>query len=440
MIAYLLKVNVTIVLLYAFYKLMLSRDTFFIWKRVTLLAIIVISVISPLLNFGGWLQHQEQVKAVANVYNEVVMPELKVGLIYASSDNWEVLKTIFSVLYLVVVMLLFVRVLVQLMSVLNMAKKCEKSEIHGVHVRITDENIAPFSFFKLIFVNLELHSNELKEILSHEQAHAKQWHSIDVLVGELTCVIFWYNPFMWLLNRDIRNNLEYLADSAVVNEGYNAKEYQYHLLGLTYKKAAANLHNNFNVLTLKERIKMMNKKRTKEFGKFKYLFLLPTFATVILVGCNMNNEQGEQEDKTESIVVSQSSTGIDSTERTETVSVQITSDKTPQESINDVRKVAEKMPQFQGGQAALSKYLMENISYPADALTDKIEGMVIVQFVVKADGSIGDTKIVKGVSSSLNAEAERVVKSLPKFEPGMQEGKPVDVLFTLPISFKIPNK
>ena len=72
-------------------------------------------------------------------------------------------------------------------------------------------------------------------------------------------------------------------------------------------------------------------------------------------------------------------------------------------------------------------------------MAENIEGMVIVQFVVKADGSVGNTKIMKGVNPSLDAEAERVVKSLPKFEPGMQEGKAVDVLFTLPITFKIPN-
>lgn len=411
MIAYLLKVNIAIALFYAFYKLLLSKDTFFVWRRVTLLAVLAVSVVLPLLGIGEWIQGQKSIQAVAGVYNAVVLPEIKVGLNGVSHDGLRAVNVVVPILYSVVCIALIIRIVIQLVSILNMSRKSEKSEIMGIPVRVVHGNITPFSFFKLMFINPSLHKhNELEEILSHEQAHASQWHSIDVLIGEIACSVLWYNPFVWLLNREIRNNLEYLADNAVVGEGHNVKEYQYHLLGLTYKKAAANLYNNFNVLPLKERIKMMNKKRTKGIGRAKYLLFVPMVAA-LLIGCNIEDVRAGEKNASEATV-----------ERKEPL------------------KAAERMPQFPGGNAALMKWVMDNLTYPADALADKVEGMVFVQFVVKADGGIGDVKIVRKLSPSLDAEAERVIKSLPRFEPGMQEGKPVDVLFTLPISFKIPNK
>lgn len=420
---YLLEVNITIALFYAFYRLLLSRDTFFVWRRMTLVVCIVLSICLPLVNISNWVSLQEPLKAISDVYNEVMLPELVVGAaVEARGMVMQIAIGCMKVLYLLVATSLLVRFMIQLVSIVRLSCKSEKRNICGVDVRVLKGDLTPFSFFRLIFVNPSLHEEkELDEIITHECAHAEQWHSVDVILGELACVVFWYNPFMWLVKREIRNNLEFLADNRVLREGYDTKSYQYHLLGLTYQKAAANLYNNFNVLPLKERIKMMNKKRTKGIGRAKYALLLPMVA-LLLIGCNINQKQATTEE--------QAKDTTEITQNVETVDSAVTEEET-------VYKEADKMPEFPGGVAALMQFLSKNVKYPEDAMKEKAEGSVIIKFVVQKDGTIGATNIVRKVHPSLDAEAERLVKSLPKFEPGLMNGNPVNVWFTIPITFKL---
>ena len=107
------------------------------------------------------------------------------------------------------------------------------------------------------------------------------------------------------------------------------------------------------------------------------------------------------------------------------------------ENKNTVYRSVEQMPRFPGGEAALVKYLESHINYPPVAAKNKIEGHVIVQFIVKNDGSIGEVKVVRSLEKDLDNEAIRVIKSLPKFIPGRQDGKEVSVWYTLPVKFKL---
>ena len=99
--------------------------------------------------------------------------------------------------------------------------------------------------------------------------------------------------------------------------------------------------------------------------------------------------------------------------------------------------VVEEMPQFPGGQAALLEYLSKNIKYPVVAEENGVQGRVIVTFVVERDGSITDVKVVKSVDPSLDKEATRVVKSMPKWQPGKQNGSAVRVKYTVPVTFRL---
>ncbi len=102
-----------------------------------------------------------------------------------------------------------------------------------------------------------------------------------------------------------------------------------------------------------------------------------------------------------------------------------------------VFRSVEQMPLFPGGEVALMKYFASHINYPPMAAQNNVEGKVILQFVVKKDGTIGDVKVVRSVDKDLDKEAIRVIKSLPKFTPGRQNGKPVSVWYTVPVSFKL---
>lgn len=284
MLAYFLKINVAIALFYAFYRLFFYKDTFFTWRRAALLCFFAISAVYPLLNIQTWITEQEPMVAMADLYADIVLPEFTITPEQATSDWKTLLLQTVGFAYWGMVIVLAIRFFIQLAGIIRLAFRCRKAKIENTNVHLLRQASGPFSFFHWIFIHPTSHTeDELSEILTHEQTHANQWHSIDVLVSEIVCIFCWFNPFAWLMKREIRTNLEYLADNRVLETGHDSKAYQYHLLGLSHHKAAATIYNSFNVLPLKKRIKMMNKKRTREIGRTKYLMFLPLAALLMII-------------------------------------------------------------------------------------------------------------------------------------------------------------
>ena len=284
MLAYFLKINVAIALFYAFYRLFFYKDTFFTWRRAALLCFFAISAVYPLLNIQTWITEQEPMVAMADLYADIVLPEFTITPEQATSDWKTLLLQTVGFAYWGMVIVLAIRFFIQLAVIIRLSFRCRKAKIGNTNVHLLRQASGPFSFFHWIFIHPTSHTeDELSEILTHEQTHANQWHSIDVLVSEIVCIFCWFNPFAWLMKREIRTNLEYLADNRVLETGHDSKAYQYHLLGLSHHKAAATIYNSFNVLPLKKRIKMMNKKRTREIGRTKYLMFLPLAALLMII-------------------------------------------------------------------------------------------------------------------------------------------------------------
>lgn len=282
---YFLKINVAIALFYAFYRLFFYKDTFFAWRRTALLCFFAVSAAVPLLDIQQWIVQQEPMAAMADLYAAVVLPELTLTLTPQPETDWrQLMADGIVVAYWLVAALLALRFLFQLAGIVRLARRCPTQKIDGTTVHLLPRAEGPFSFFRWIFVCPDAHTgDELHEILTHERTHARQWHSIDVLTGELACIICWFNPFTWLMKREIRTNLEYMADEKVLETGHDSRTYQYHLLGLSHHKAAATIYNSFNVLPLKKRIIMMNKQRTRAIGRTKYLMFLPLAALLMIV-------------------------------------------------------------------------------------------------------------------------------------------------------------
>jgi beta-lactamase regulating signal transducer with metallopeptidase domain len=156
-----------------------------------------------------------------------------------------------------------VRFIWQLITIFRIKHKSVPKRIGTQNVYHLSDEMLPFSFFRWIFINTEVHSEEeLKQILLHEQIHVQQWHSLDIVLAESLCIFFWWNPIVWLMKKEIAINLEYLADSEILRKGVNSRDYQYHLLRLTYHETAVQIVNNFNVSQLKQRIMMMNKNKS----------------------------------------------------------------------------------------------------------------------------------------------------------------------------------
>lgn len=282
---YFLKINVAIALFYAFYRLFFYKDTFFAWRRTALLCFFAVSAAVPLLDIQQWIVQQEPMAAMADLYAAVVLPELTLTLTPQPETDWrQLVADGIVVAYWLVAALLALRFLVQLAGIVRLARRCPTQKMDGTTVHLLPRAEGPFSFFRWIFVCPDAHTgDELHEILTHERTHARQWHSIDVLTGELACIVCWFNPFAWLMKREIRTNLEYMADEKVLETGHDSRTYQYHLLGLSHHKAAATIYNSFNVLPLKKRIIMMNKRRTRAIGRTKYLMFLPLAALLMIV-------------------------------------------------------------------------------------------------------------------------------------------------------------
>ena len=438
-LAYFLKINVAIALFYAFYRLFFHKDTFFHWRRIALLCFFAISLLYPLLNIEGWIKAHEPMVAMADLYATIILPEQVVTIPQETEINWqELIKLLTGIIYWSGVLLLTARFFLQLGSIMRLHFQCSKSQLKGVRVHLLKKEAGPFSFFHWIFIHPQSHTDsEISEIITHEETHARQYHSIDVLISEIMCIFCWFNPFSWLMKREVRSNLEYMADSRVLETGHDSKSYQYHLLGLAHHKAAANLSNSFNVLPLKNRIKMMNKRRTKEIGRTKYLMFLPLAAFLMIIS-NIEvvarttkefakemmaapEEQGvSQTELANGPELPDGMTGVATlqdkkgTQKTKEVAPPPPPAPVKSATVNDsvVFEVVEEMPDFPGGQSALMEYLAKNIKYPATAHENGKQGRVIVMFVVKKDGSISDVKTVRGVDPYLDKEAERVLPCL----------------------------
>ena len=413
---YLLKANVGIALFYAFYKLFCQRDTFFQWRRFALLSFLGISFIYPLLNIQDWVKEQPAMYELADYYaNWMATEEITATTpVVIDAHQLPSLLTLGIYLYYIGVIVMSFRFIAQLCSVFRMRWKGTRSMIDGQRIISIPTEADPFSFFGWIFLYLpSLKDESRQEILKHEQTHARQWHSMDVILCELINIVCWFNPFAWLIKTEIRLNLEYLADNKVAETTSDCKMYQYHLLHLVNKNVQTGLCNNFNVSHLKHRIIMMNKKRTHTTGRIKYALFVPLAAALLIasnISCISSEKQEEISEKQESRAAE-----------------------------GEVFQVVEEMPEFPGGMGECMKWLGQNIKYPADAKEKGVQGRVIVQFVVEKDGTIVNAKVVRGVDPDLDAEALRVVNQSPKWKPGKQKGEAVRVKYTLPIMFRLGN-
>ena len=278
---YVLQVNVGLLVFYLLYRGLLARDTFLGMRRLYWWAAWVLAFLYPLVELGVWGRTETPLQVVMADYAEA-MTVVVSAVAPEETAAWSWQDGV-ALLWAAGASALLLRMLVQLAVVCRLARRGKRMEWHGVRVLAVEGENVPFSFFRWIFVQPGNHSEgELEEILAHEQAHVRQWHSLDVVVSELLCCLFWFNPAVWLAKRCVRQNLEFLADRAVVHSGFDRKNYQYHLLRLSYGVNIGQIVNNFNVSPLKKRIMMMNKKKSRHAGALKYALLLPVAGLLVL--------------------------------------------------------------------------------------------------------------------------------------------------------------
>ena len=442
---YLVKTSVAFALFFGLYLLLFRRDTFLVAKRIYLLASLLFSALMPFITFHLSADEKPRIPT-AWLSEVVVVPFSSQAHAKAEVLDWQ--NVLVTAMFMVSIVFL-IRFGLQLFEVFRLKYRNLSRKVNGYTViNISDNQVSPFSFFKWIFAGANTWEQDVEnEILRHEMVHVKQWHSADVMLSELFCIVFWWNPFVWCYRREIRINHEYLADRGVLSVGFNPQQYQYLLLQTLAITNRIPINNHFNVSQLKQRIAMMNKKQSPMPSVAKYLLMMPLAGLLIAGNAVKASPMKLLDGISENAVTSKS--GEETRSQAEanglTSSKTVTSkeDNTQfNEKKNEVKKKkafvgVEQMPQFQGGENALMDYLSQNIRYPKVAAENGIQGRVTVRFIIDETGLVTDAVVIKGLDPSCDQEAIRVVKAMPKWIPGKQNGEVVPVYYTLPISYRL---
>ena len=278
---FLFKVNIALLLFCAGYYLVLRHLTFYTLNRIYLVAAIIFATIYPKINLSGFLQHHQQIARPVQVIILNWQAPAKALIKPIAQPNYWLWAEV--VLWTGVV-LFALRLLVQLYSLYKLYRSSTAATIHNHDVRVINSDTGPFSFWKSIYINPAKHEpSDLRSILLHEHIHVSEWHTLDVLLAELSTIFYWFNPGVWLMKKAVRENIEFITDRKILKNGTDSKQYQYSLVNVSFSAAPQGIVNHFNISTIKKRIIMMNAKRSSKFTLTRYAFLVPAVVALLLV-------------------------------------------------------------------------------------------------------------------------------------------------------------
>ena len=409
---YIIKSALTLALLYTCIMPLLEKETFHRLNRIIVLGCLLLSFIIPLIHFTGGTN-----QTIDMVRQAVQLPEI---LIDGNADKQSVwsLTDILICIYTLGGVAMLSLTAIQTMSLMLRLRRCEHiTDNRGNIIILTDYATSPFCLFHYIVMSHDDYANNRCFVLTHEQEHIRLRHYIDLIILQFATIIQWFNPFVWLIGKNLKAIHEFEVDEAVLNKGIDATQYQKFLVVKAVGNRLQPFANNLNKESLKRRIIMMNQKKSNRWMMLKALFIIPV-ATLALS-------------------VFASNTGTMTREAVHTANTLPTANLQTQQTATKIYAVVEEMPKFKGGELAMMEFLMKNMKYPQTAVKAKLEGKAIVGFVVGKDGTISDVHITKSAGHAvLDEEAMRVVKSMPAWEPGKQKGKPVNVKYNVPITFR----
>ena len=415
--AYLIKSSVCILFYELFYRLFLRGETFHRLNRMILLMSLVLSLLLPLLDVSGWFSFAGQdgampVTELTFSLQELVVDQRTAGLLeHQGIAAWAV---IFGV-YLAGIILLLLKNLLVFVYLHRLLKRCRQEQTADgqVYYRCPDR-MGPFSWLGRVVLSSADDGPLTDCILAHERAHAALGHSFDLLLVELFLCFQWFNPAAWWLKKDLRLVHEYEADRYVLAYGFDARAYQLLLIRKSVGPKLYNMVHSFNNYSLKKRITMMMKRKSKFWTQAKSLYVLPLGGFVLALFACVDGKKPTVEE----------SQSVETRE--------MTVKEKPDDSVASYVD-----PSFPGGDVACMKWLSENVKYPAEAVEKGIKGKVIVQFVVTKDGKITDAEVARSVDPLLDAEALRAIRSMPDWEPAQRDGQNIAVKYSLPIAFSL---
>lgn len=347
---------------------------------------------------------------------EAIADEEAVAPIQEAANSFNIWKYLWLI-YIIGVGVMGLVFLFKLGKIWFIIIKSPKKKMPGYTAVFTGKEHGSYSFFNYAFFPNE---NVNAEIVRHEMSHIAHHHSADILFVELMMIIQWFNPFIYLYKRELQSLHEYMADRDVVATGIDKQNYMMLILQQCTAVDFSNMSNNFSFLLTKKRIKMITQSKKTKGVVIKALLTLPLFALLLFANCKSNGNNTSEKNTVDA---------------PENVGTQVA--KATVSDDDEVYGAVDVMPEYFGGVNAMFDFIQKNVNYPESAKKKGIEGRVFVQFVVEKDGSLSSFQVLRGVNDELNDEAIRVLKMMPKWKPGMKDGKPVRVQYTMPFKFQL---
>jgi len=439
---YLLEANLYLVAFYALYLLFFRSQTHYQLNRAYLLITSTLAFIVPLIKLGFLVKPAEYASAqiTMGTIGEPVATYVQV----ADTRNLWTMDNYILLIYGLVAFALLISLSIKVYLLISLSKKGAKSRAIGFNI-IELQGSAAFSFFNNLFIDNRLISS--RTILYHEQVHIRQKHSWDVIYFEVLKIINWFNPVIYLVIASIKEVHEFIADEETVRLESNNNDYTDFLISNAYGITQSSLTNSFfNKNLLKRRITMLYQKKSGKAAKLKYLLTIPlicgllcistlAFTTktyALVIAPYKMTASPDTFNKTQSSAVEEYARGWHAAEDEYKKTHPVAKADT-----GKIFKAVDKLPEFPGGWDELGQFLTENIRYPKTDHDNGVQGRVFVRFVIEKDGRVTDTKVMRTPSAAMGDEALRVVNMLPKWSPGLKDGKPVRTMFTLPVNFSL---
>lgn len=412
---YVIKSAMALALLYTCTMPLLEKETFHRLNRILILGCLIMSFAVPLVHFTGGTN-----PTVDMVRQAVQLPEVLINGDAKEQSVWS-WADIMTCIYIIGVVAIFLMTAVQTVRLTKQLRQCEHiTDNRGNTIVLTDCATSPFCLFHYIVMSRDDYANNRSFILTHEQEHIRLRHCIDLVILQIATIIQWFNPFVWLIGKNLKAIHEFEVDEAVLNKGIDATQYQKFLVIKAVGNRLQPFANNLNKESLKRRIIMMNKKKSNRWMMLKALFVVPVATLAVSVFANTSN-------------MSSMAKAVNTTANSIS-----TNNMQTKQSDKKTFTVVEEMPEFKGGVSAMMEFLSMNMKYPQAAVKAKLQGRAVVGFVVRKDGTVSDVHITKSAGYAvLDEEAMRVVKAMPAWEPGKQKGKPVNVKYNVPITFRL---
>ena len=400
-------------LFYAFFLLVMRRTTFFRLNRILLLVGTVACFLLPLLRLRTVEVPFLMVGPLTEAASE---PALTAGPSAASPFPY------LELLYIIGLLAVLGWTAVAMVRMYRTIRKGSATRLDdGSRLVLTEADVPSFSWGRTIVMSRkDAETNPV--IRLHEEAHIRQAHTLDILLFTAVTLIHWFNPLVWITLSELKLLHEYEADDAVLNHGIDATQYQLLLVRKAVGDKRFTLANGFQHAKLKNRIDMMLQSPSSGWKRLSWLAILPFLAGTMFL-CNPVRAKVVSAGQPETVL-----------------------SETAPAALPDTTKVipfatVEVKPMFNGGDAIeFSKWVNENLKYPQAAKDAGVQGRVTLQFTVYPDGSVRDTKVLRGVNPDLDAEALRVVSASPNWTPGYVKGEPVKVTYTFPVIFKLSGE